>query len=387
MAKRAPPDNLAGALLHNALGPVRQLRVMGRFVRRRVKKPGTAPGTLVHTGPKHAEEVRITLFRYDESGCDERELPSLEAAWPFPPAPAVTWVNVDGLHDVEVIRDAGQRLGIHPLVLEDIVNVGQRAKMEEHEGFLYLVLPMLTLEGEDVIEGPGALIQDEQVSLVLGAGWVLTFQERKGDAFDPVRDRVRVERTRIRASGADYLCYALVDAVVDRYFALLESVGHATERLELEVMEAPTHATMSRLHDLKRELLVLRRAVWPVREMVAAMGRSDSPLITANTKIFLRDVYDHAVQVIDAVESLRDVVNSLSDLYISHLSMRTNEIMKVLTIMATIFIPLTFVVGVYGMNFDYMPELRVWWAYPAVMGLMAAVALGMLWFFRRKDWI
>ena len=387
MTEQKVRKHRAGAILPNALNPVRQLRVMGRFVRRRVKKPGTPPGTLVHTGPKRVEKVRLTVLEYEAGRFTEHELPDLDAAFPLGPTPAVTWLNVDGLHEVEIVRDLGQRLGIHPLVLEDILSVGQRAKVEEHEGFLYVVLPMMALEGEDVLEGPGAIIQEEQLSVLLGPHWVVTFQEHRGDVFDPVRERLRVDGSKARGGGADFLAYTLVDAVVDRYFSLLESVGQATERLELEVVESAGPRTMTRLHDLRREMLVLRRGVWPVRELVSGLARSESPLVSSNTKLFLRDVYDHTVQVLDTVEALRDVVNGLSDLYLSQLSVRANEIMKVLTIMASIFIPLTFLVGIYGMNFDYMPELRVRWAYPTLLVAMAGLGLGMLWYFRRKRWI
>lgn len=368
------------SILPGALNPVHQIRVMGRFVRRRVKKPGTAPGTLVHTGPRRIEQVRLSVMEYDEQDFRERELTDLDAEWPVGTPPGLDWLNMDGLHEVELIRNVGERLGIHGLVLEDIVSLGQRAKAEEHQGYLFIVMPMLALAG------PEEMVQEEQVSMVLGPQWLLTFQERAGDAFDPVRERIRTSGTRMRTSGADYLAYALVDAVVDRYFSILEQIGQATEQVELEVMADPDPATMHRLHALKREIMILRRAVWPVRDMVNALLRTDSPLVAQTTKVYLKDVYDHVVQVIDTVESLRDVVNGLVDLYLSQVSYRTNEVMKVLTIMASIFIPLTFLAGVYGMNFAHMPELAMPWAYPAVLGVMAAVALTMMVYFKRKRW-
>ncbi|MDX1579911.1 MAG: magnesium/cobalt transporter CorA, partial [Gemmatimonadota bacterium] len=222
---------------------------------------------------------------------------------------------------------------------------------------------------------------------VFGSGWVLTFQERFGDVFEPVRERIRMANRRIRHRGSDYLAYALVDAVVDRYFGILESVGELTEELEIEVLEDPTPDTMERLHRLKRELLVVRRAVWPLREMTGTMTRSETPLIADDTRVFQRDVHDHAVQVIDTVESLRDVVGGTIDLYLSHVGHRQNEIMKVLTIMASIFIPLTFFAGIYGMNFEHMPELAVPWAYPALLGVMVVVAGAMVFYFRRRGWL
>jgi magnesium transporter len=290
-------------------------------------------------------------------------------------------MNVDGLHEVELIRELGDRLSIHPLVLEDIVSTGQRPKVEEHESYLYVVLPMLSIDPKT-----GA-VHDEQVSVVLGASWVLTFQERVGDVFDPVRERIRSPAGRIRAHGADYLAYALVDAVVDHYFAVLEAIGDTAERLEIEVMDEPGPDAMHRLHALKREMLMVRRAVWPVREMVNGLIRTESPLVTDATKVFLRDVYDHAVRIIDTVEVLRDVTSGMIDLYLSNVSYRTNEVMKTLTVIASIFIPLTFIAGLYGMNFAFMPELEVRWGYPALLGVMAVVAFGMVWHFKRRGWL
>ena len=365
----------------DALNPVRQLRVMGRFVRRQMKKPGSAPGTLVHTGPRKVEQLRITLMDYDEASFDEREVADVEEAWPLRESPAVSWINIDGLHDVELVQRVGDRFGLHPLVLEDVVHTTQRPKLEEYDGYLYMVLPMLQWD-----EAMGQ-VDEEQLSLVLGPGWVLTFQERVGDVFDPVRERIRTANRRIRSRGADYLAYALVDAVVDRYFVVLEHMGALTEELELEVMDNPGRGTMHRLHELKREMLLVRRSIWPMREMVNGLVRTDAELVREPTKVFLRDVYDHAVQVIDTLESLRDVASGMIDLYLSNVGYRTNEVMKVLTIMASIFIPLTFLAGIYGMNFEHMPELQVPWAYPTLLALMALVAVGMLVYFRRKGWI
>jgi magnesium transporter len=327
------------------------------------------------------DEVRISLIDYDEGELREREVENLAEVWPLRESPTVTWVNVDGLHDVSVVQQVGEQFAIHPLVLEDIVSVGQRPKLEESEGSIYVVLSMLSWDAER------SQVEEEQLSLVFGSAWVFTFQERVGDHFDPVRERLRQARGRIRARGADYLAYALLDAVVDHYFQVLEGVGTATEQLELEVLDDPTQATMERLHHLKREMVVIRRAVWPLRDLTNGLVRSDSSLIQQATRVFLRDVYDHAVQIIDTVEGLRDVVSGVLDLYLSNLSHRTNEVMKVLTIMATIFIPLTFVAGVYGMNFEHMPELAVPWAYGAVWGIMLAIAAGMLVYFRRKGWL
>jgi magnesium transporter len=369
--------------LPNALNPVHQMRVMGRLVRRRATRPGAPPGTLVPTGLPRIEKVRIQVLEYGADGFRDREVEKCSDALPFQDPPAITWLNVEGIHDVELVRELGERVGLHPLVLEDIVSVGQRPKIEEHPGYLFVVLPMLSFES-----GSNNVFE-EQLSIVLGANYVFTFQERAGDGdpFDPVRERIRNAGARIRGQGPDYLVYALVDSVVDHYFLVLETLGAAAEQLELEVFQEPGRETMRRIHALKRELLVARRAVWPVRDMVNNLARTESELVSDATRVFLRDVHDHMIRIIDTVVVLRDVLGGALDLYLSTISNRTNEVMKILTMIATIFIPLTFLVGVYGMNFDFMPELRWAWAYPILMLLMLLLALGMVWQFKRKGWL
>lgn len=366
--------------LPDALNPVHHLKIVGRLVRRSPKRPGSAPGTIVHTGRKKVERARISFMDYDASDLRERELESVDACFPLRDTSTVTWVNVDGLHDVELIRKLGDHFGFHPLVLEDIASVGQRPKAEEHDDYLYLVLHMLSFDART------RRVESEQVSLVVGPNYVFSFQERVGDVFDAVRDRLRSTKGRIRARGTDYLAYALMDAIVDGYYSVLEQVGNEIEELDLQVMEEPEQGTLYRIHDLKREMLVIRRAVWPLRDVMSQLLRSDHPGIADETKVFLRDVYDHTVQALDTVETLRDLASGLTDLYLSSVGHRQNEVMKVLTIMASIFIPLTFLAGVYGMNFEYMPELSVPWAYPAVLGVMAAVGAGMTWYFKRRGW-
>ena len=368
----------------NPLDPrqsLRAVRVVGRFVRRQVKGAGVAPGTLVHTGEQKMERVRLRALDYDGAVLRESEVDTLDGLLELRDSSSVSWINVDGLHDIDLVRDLGEHFGLHPLVLEDIVHVGQRPKEEAYPGYDAIVLPMLEWDAE------GGFVREEQLSLILGPTWVLTFQERVGDAFEPVRERLRAAKGRIRERGADYLAYALIDAVVDRYFAVLERIGSATEEIELSVLDRPGPDAMTRLHRLKRELIVLRRAVWPVRDLLNGILRGDSERFEDETRVFVRDVYDHSVQVIETVESLRDVVSGAIDLYLSNVSHRTNEVMKVLTIMASIFIPLTFMAGIYGMNFENMPELAVPWAYPALWGAMIAVAMGMVVYFRRRGWM
>ncbi|MFC1791330.1 magnesium/cobalt transporter CorA, partial [Gemmatimonadota bacterium] len=268
-----------------------------------------------------------------------------------------------------------------PLVLEDLVNTGQRPKIEEYDEYIFVVLRMLTLRAD------GLGVKSEQVGIILGDGYVLSFQERAGDVWEAVRERIRGASGRIRSRGADYLAYALIDAVVDHYFQILEAFAEQVEKLEEEVLGVPSRETMHRIHDLRQEMFVVRRAVWPLRELTNSLVRTESSLIDSGTGVYLRDVYDHTVQVMDSAETMREVVSGLMDLYLSSVSNRMNEVMKVLTIMASIFIPLTFLAGIYGMNFEVMPELGIAWAYPALLVIMGALGIGLLLFFKKRGWL
>jgi magnesium transporter len=341
---------------------------MPKSLRRKSKKSGLPPGTLIHVGEQKTTTAKITVIDYDE-------------CYPYKEKPTVTWINIDGIHDVDIIDRIGKNYGIHPLLLEDILNTEQRPKIDDFEDCLFLVLKMLsydTKQREMVIE---------QVSLVVGHNYVLSFQEREGDVFEPVRDRIRHAKGRIRNMGADYLAYSLVDAIVDGYFDILERMGDRIEDLEEELLSNPDVKTSQAIHFLKREMIFLRRSVWPLREVISGMSRKESPLIKQSTEIFLRDLYDHTIQVIDTIETYRDMVSGMLDTYLSSLSNRMNEVMKVLTIFASIFIPLTFVAGIYGMNFSYMPELGWKWGYFAALGVMAAMAISMLFYFKKKKWL
>ncbi len=330
--------------------PVHSLRVMGRFVRRRAKQPGTAPGTVVHTGPRRVDRVRLQLIEYDAGSFREREVDALPESLELPTGRSgVLWLNVEGLHDVDLLERVAALVGLHPLAIEDVASVGQRPKLEEYDDHLFVVVHMLGL----VPGSPHVL--DEQVSVMIGPGFLVTFQEMPGDVFEPVRERLRSGRGRVRSRGSDYLAYALLDAVADHYFLVLEGLGEAVDALEEEVLDRPTGDTMRKVHELKRELLAVRRSVWPFRELLSGFLRVEGPLLDERTRPFLRDVFDHCYQLIDTVEILREIASGLRDLYLSNVSNRTNEVMKVLTIMASIFIPLTFVAGIYGMNFEYMP--------------------------------
>jgi magnesium transporter len=355
--------------------------VMLRFMKRTSTRPGLAPGTLVHVGEKKVEKVRIRIIDYDEEKLEERELESVDECFPYADKPTVTWINIDGLHEVEVIEKIGKNFGLHPLVLEDIVHTGQRPKMEEYEGYIFLITKMLSY---DEVEDK---LRTEQFSLILGPNYIITFQEEVGDVFEMVRERLRKGKGRIRKHPPDYLAYALIDAVVDHYFLVLEKIGEKVESLEEELVTNPTPETLQTIHHLKRELIFLRKSVWPMRELIGGLERGESSLVGEKTTVFLRDVYDHTIQVIDTVETLRDMVSGMLDVYLSSLSNKMNEVMKVLTIIATIFIPLTFIAGIYGMNFEFMPELKWHWGYPIVWVIIIAIAVIMLFYFRRKRWL
>ncbi len=354
---------------------------MHRFAKRLSRTRGLAPGSLVFIGDKEAETAQITVMDYNEKVFQEEKLATVDACLPFKKKPTVTWLNIDGLNDVEVIRKVGEVFDLHPLILEDIVNTTQRPKFEDVDKYAFVVLKMLTFD-----EAKNR-IGIEQVSLVLGDNFVNSFQERVGDVFDAVRDRIRQGKGRIRKAGSDYLLHALIDAVVDNYFIILEKVGDKIEELEETIVTDPKPEAMRTIHALKREMIFLRKSVWPLREVINNMVRSESALIQDSTHIYLRDVYDHTIHVIDGVETFRDMLSGLHDTYLSGISNRMNEIMKVLTIFASIFIPLTFIAGIYGMNFSYMPELGWRWAYFGVWGLFVAVTVLMILYFKRKKWL
>jgi magnesium transporter len=345
---------------------------------KRSAKAGMPPGTLVHIGEKRREDVTITVIGYDKDRFEERICERPEEVFPGFDRP-VTWVNVNGLHDTAIVRAICDRAGIHPLTQEDIVHTGQRPKLEDYGDYLYIVIRMLSFEDGS--------IREEQVSIVLGDTWVISFQEREGDVFSPVRERLRQSRGRIRVSGADYLMYALLDALVDAYFLVIEEFSSRVEMLEEKVIGEPEPGVPEAVYGLRRELRILRQSIWPLREVVSTFARGDSGLVTAPTLVYLRDVHDHTVQAAEAVETYRDTVAGVLEVYLSNASRRMNEVIKVLTIIATIFIPLTFIAGVYGMNFAFMPELAQPWGYPVTLLGMLAVALVMLAFFRKRRWI
>lgn len=354
---------------------------MPKLIRRASKKPGLPPGTLVYTGKERVDKASISLIDYDEAQLQEKEIEAIEECFPFKDTPAVTWINIDGVHETDLIEKLGSHFDLHPLIMEDIVNTQQRPKMEDSGSYIFIVLRMLRYDEKD------NEIKSEQISLVLGANFVISFQESKGDVFEPVRERIRKGKGRIRKLGSDYLAYALVDAVVDNYFIAMEKLGEIIEDTEDHLVQKPTPEILQTIHNMKGEAITLRKSVWPLREVISNMTRAETPLIRDEVNIYLRDVYDHTIQVIDTIESFRDMVSGMLDIYLSSISNKMNEVMKVLTIFASIFIPLTFIAGVYGMNFAFMPELDWRWGYPAILIFMALAGISMLFYFRRKKWL
>jgi magnesium transporter len=354
---------------------------MSKIFRKRSEKVGLPPGTLVHIGERKAERHLITIIDYDETQFQERELETIEESFPFKDTSTITWINIDGLHQLEIIEKIGKHFNIHPLVLEDITNTEQRPKMEDFDDYLFLILKMICFEEKD------NRIKVEQVGLILGSNFVISFQEEKGNVFDPVKQRIISGKGRIRTRGADYLAYALIDVIVDGYFLIIERIGDQIEDLEEDLLDGPRPETMQDIHSLKREMLQFRKSVWPLQEIIRRLERGESDMFNESTEIYLKDVHDHTIHVIDTIEIFNDMLSGLLDLYISSISNKINQIMKVLTIIATIFIPLTFIAGVYGMNFKYMPELDWRYGYPMVLLVMFIIGVGIMIYARKKGWL
>ncbi len=355
---------------------------MPRLPHKRSRKSGLPPGTPVHIGERMAGAPRVSLMHYDGEQLAEEEVTDIPACRAWLSRPGVTWINIEGVHQIDLLDQFGTVFGLHPLVLEDIANTGQRPKVEDYGGYLYIVLRMLSLQAAN------QEVVGEQVSLIVGPNFVISFQEGiAGDTFNPIRERLRTAKGRMRRESADYLVYLLIDAIVDGYFVLLEKLGEQIEVLD-ERMLANRAADVARtIHLLKREMIWLRKAVWPLREMINTLQRAETPLIRASTGVYLKDVYDHTIEVIDTVETYRDVLSGMLENHLSLLTTRLNEIMKVLTVISTIFIPLTFMTGIYGMNFRFMPELEWRWGYPLALLAMAGIGVAMYFYYRRRKWL
>ncbi|HUS85886.1 MAG TPA: magnesium/cobalt transporter CorA [Bacteroidales bacterium] len=345
------------------------------------KKAGLPPGALIHIGDHKTEKVTVSIISYNAENLYETTCKTTEDCFPFKVKDNVNWINVDGLHNIETIVSIGNNFGLHPLLLEDVLNTHHRPKMEEFDDYIFLTLKMLSISDVDNSLG------SEQVSFVLGKTWVISFQEKEGDIFDGFRGRLRESKGNIRQKGADYLLYRLIDTVVDNYFLVTEHINDATVKLEEKVLHTMDKESLQEIQHLKKLLINLRKAVSPLREAVSALEKESIELIHESTTRYLRDVYEHIIQVNDSIESLRDMLANLMDLYLSGVSNKMNQVMQVLTIIATIFIPLTFIAGVYGMNFDYIPELHWKYGYFGIWGVMLAVFIVMIFYFKRKKWL
>ncbi|MBI1986925.1 MAG: magnesium/cobalt transporter CorA [Nitrospinae bacterium] len=355
---------------------------MPRLTKKRSKKAGLPPGTLVHIGEKKAEEVKITIMGYNDGHFEEKEIKTIQESRLSKDKSTITWVNVEGIHQVGIVEEVGNYFGLHPLVLEDILNTDQRPKIDDYDKYIYIVLKMIYFNGKC-----GEIVT-EQISLILGSNFVISFQEGKeGDVFDPIRERIRNGKGRIRTMGADYLGYTLLDAIVDNYFIVLEKLGENIELLEEELVVDPTTQTLREIHRLKREMIFLRKAVWPLREVISSLERGESSLIKETMEMYFRDVHDHAIYVIETIETFRDMLSGMLDIYLSSINNKMNAVMKVLTIVMTIFMPLSLIAGIYGMNFKYMPELEWRWGYFMACSIMGVIGVSMVVYFRKKRWL
>ena len=352
------------------------------------KSIGQAPGTLQYVGEKRLDEIKITIHDYDEDHAKTLEITDIEECRPYLENPSNTWIRVWGLHDIEKLKSIWSYFDLHPLVQEDIVNTHQRPKAEEYEDNIFFVLRMLKYNEQDP-----SVLDSEQISIVLGENYVLSFQESDVPHFAPVLQRLQIVGSRLRRLGPDYLAYALIDTVVDNYFNVLDQMGEQMESTEEELLTDPTAETFHRIHVLRREAVFFRKSIWPLRDTINSVLRDQSKFIDESINVYLRDVYDHMVQIIDNIENYRDMIMGMHDMYMTHISNKMNEVMKVLTIIATIFIPLTFVAGIYGMNFDpeaspyNMPELSWYYGYPAFWVVMIVIATSLVLYFKRKDWL
>ena len=353
---------------------------MQRFLKRFSQKAGLPPGSLVHIGDPHTDEVKIKGIRYSETEFEEFAVPDNEALLHLQEMDGIIWLQVEGMHQPEKISALGEIFSLHSLTQEDILNTGQRPKMEEFDNYLFLVGKILSFDEET------SVVQEKHFCLVLMPHVILSFHEAGANIFATVKNRLRKPNGKIRKKSTDYLAYALFDAMVDNYFLVLEKIGAQIEELEEEILTEPSRESLEWLHFLKRELTLLRKSVWPLRDVINSLIRSDSDLILEDTLKYFMDIYDHTMQIIETLEAFRDVTASLFDIYLSGLSNRMNAVMKVLTVIATIFIPLTFIVGIYGMNFSYMPELTWKWGYFVILAIMAILGTGMALYFKRKDW-
>jgi magnesium transporter len=350
------------------------------------KKRGISPGSLIFTGEQKTSSVSISLFNYNTSCFEEKSISDVNELIQYKENSDVTWINITGLHDTELLEKVGSIFEIHPLVLEDVLNVYHSPKIEDYEQFLFLVIKMIGINNQT------GKMSIEQISIITGKNFIITFQEQEGDVFDTIRDRIRTAKGRVRKYREDYLAYRLLDSIIDNYFVVLENVDERIEEIEDQIIKQPDDSSLEKIHNLRKELIKLRRAASPLRDIIFTIEKEKFHFIQKPTYIFLRDLNDHIKQIIDTIENYREIINGLLDLYLSNASHKMNEVVKLLTIISTIFIPLTFIVGIYGMNFSTntskwnMPELQWAFGYPFVMGLMLVIAVLLVIFFKRKHW-
>lgn len=361
--------------------PNRQKSHRKSFTLKRSGKTGLPAGSLVHLGERKTEHAAITLIEYDTGALKETHFDSLAACQACAPSQPKLWLNVHGLHEPAVMQEIGKRFQLHPLVLEDILNTDQRPKIEDYGNYLFLVARFFDYDATTLT------VTTEQVSFVIGTNFVLTFQERPTGNFDPVREWLRTDKGRIRQLGTDYLAYALLDLIVDRYFTVLEQIGDRTELLEDELLEKPNAAQLQTLHQIKRETLTMRRSIWPLREVVNTLVRNESRFFTPETQLYLRDIYDHTVHLIESLEAIRDLLAGMLDIYLSSISNRVNQEVRALTVFALIFMPATLISGIFGMNFDIMPLLHDPAGFLFAIGLMIGVAATLGLIFWRHRWL
>lgn len=347
---------------------------------KRTRKVGLPPESMLYTGEQKIAEPYLSVVTYDNKECAYLAEATLDQSLFSRKEEQTTWVSVIGLQNVDLIKQVGTNFNIHPLVIEDILNIDQRPKVEEYDNYLFITLKMLNWNNEKHI------FTTEQVSLIVGQGFLLSFQEEEIPLFGQIRQRLTRGQARLREHGSDYLAYSLLDAITDQYFVVLEGIGEHIEKVEKTIIAHPSSKDAQYLYHLKQQMFLLRKTVWPLRELINHLLHVDTKLISSFTTVYLRDVYDHTVHVIDTIETYRDMLAGLLDVYLSSLTNRMNEVMKVLTIIATIFIPLTFITSIYGMNFEYMPELHWRWSYPTILMIMLGIGIGMVIYFKRKKW-
>jgi len=353
---------------------------MVRISKKRSSKAGMPAGSLIHIGERKVDKIKIKLINYGEHDYIEQDIENIAQCFEFKDDKTITWINIDGIHDTDMLSKLGDCFGFHPLILEDILNTEQRPKVEDFTDYIYVVLKMIDYE-KNLKE-----VTFDQVSIILGKNYLISLHERPLDIYETVKNTLKKDRSKIRKAGSDYLAYLLMDSIIDNYFSVLENVGERIENIENKIITNPSPKTLKATHNLKRDMLFMRKSVWPLREVISKLERGEISLIKNSTRIYIRDIYDHIIQVIDTIETYRDMLSGMIDIYLSSISNRLNEVVKILTIISTIFIPITFIASIYGMNFKFIPEFSWKWSYPVVWFIMLAVIITMVIYFKRKKW-